>query len=94
MTDGNLSLNEKVSSQVETLHRNLSAAHQSATHLLHAALKHVLEHVSEPHAINVSPTDVRPIDFCGEFLLAKKLFHLVKGFHPSLPPHAQKLFQA
>ena len=52
------------------------------------------ELVSEPHAINVSPNDVRPIDFCGEFLLVKKLFHLKKPFHPSLPPHAQKLFQA
>ena len=52
------------------------------------------ELVSEPHVINVSLNDVRLIDFCGEVLLVKKLFHLKKSSHPSLPPHAQKLFQA
>ena len=59
VTDGNLSLNEKVSSQVETLHRNLSAAHHSATHLLHAALKQVLgNHVQQKGSL-VGPSKLR-----------------------------------
>ena len=62
VTDGKVSLNEKVSSQVETLHRNLSAAHHSATHLLHAALKQVLgNHVQQKGSL-VGPSKLR-LDF-------------------------------
>ena len=57
--NGEVFLNEKVSSQVDSHHRNLSAAHHSATHLLHAALKQVLgDHVQQKGSL-VGPSKLR-----------------------------------
>ena len=46
--EGEFSIGEKLKLEVHAQHRNSAAAHHSATHLMHAALKHVLgDHVQQ-----------------------------------------------
>ncbi|MDB4029032.1 alanine--tRNA ligase [Gammaproteobacteria bacterium] len=42
LTEGSMSLNDEIKLEVNAALRDSSAAHHSATHLMHAALKHVL----------------------------------------------------
>ena len=59
LEEGEISLNDKIKLEVNPAFRNSSAGHHSATHLMHAALKHVLgDHVEQKGSL-VDSTKLR-----------------------------------
>ena len=59
LEDGTISLNDQIKLEVNPALRASAAAHHSGTHLMHAALKHVLgDHVVQKGSL-VDPTKLR-----------------------------------
>ena len=59
LEDGAISLNDRIKLEVNPSYRNSSAAHHSATHLMHASLKHILgDHVEQKGSL-VDSTKLR-----------------------------------
>ena len=59
LAEGSISLNNEIKLEVNAALRGSSAAHHSATHLMHAALKHVLGNHVEQKGSLVDPTKLR-----------------------------------